>query len=98
MHRYQILIEYVGTDFVGWQIQSNGKSVQKLIQIKISKLIKEKVNLIGAGRTDAGVHAIEQSAHFNCKKKIKDLDKFLKSINFFLNNKLVSIIKIKKKN
>ena len=97
MHRYQILIEYVGTDFVGWQIQSNGKSVQKLIQIKISKLIKEKVNLIGAGRTDAGVHAIEQSAHFNCKKKIKDLDKFLKSINFFLNNKLVSIIKIKKK-
>jgi len=89
MHRYQILIEYVGTDFVGWQIQSNGKSIQKFIQIKISKLIKEKIGLVGSGRTDAGVHAIEQSAHFNCKKKIKDLDKFLKSINFFLNNKLI---------
>ena len=40
MHRYQILIEYVGTNFIGWQIQSKGQSVQKLIQIKISKLLK----------------------------------------------------------
>ena len=68
MHRYQILIEYVGTNFVGWQIQSKGKSVQKLIQTKLSKLLKEKIFLIGSGRTDAGVHAIEQSAHFECKK------------------------------
>ena len=70
MHRYQILIEYVGTHFIGWQIQSKGQSVQKLIQTKISKLLKEKINLIGSGRTDSGVHAIEQSAHFDCKKKI----------------------------
>ena len=46
MHRYQILIEYVGTNFIGWQIQPKGQSVQKLIQIKISKLLKEKINLI----------------------------------------------------
>ena len=52
MHRYQILIEYVGTNFVGWQIQSKGKSVQKLIQAKLSKLLKEKILLIGSGRTD----------------------------------------------
>ena len=97
MHRYQILIEYVGTNFIGWQIQSKGQSVQKLIQIKISKLLKEKINLIGSGRTDSGVHAIEQSAHFDCKKKIENLDKFLKSINYFLNTKLVSITSIKKK-
>ena len=44
MHRYQILIEYVGTNFVGWQIQSKGKSIQKLIQNKISKLLKEKIS------------------------------------------------------
>ena len=98
MHRYQILIEYVGTNFVGWQIQSNGNSIQKLIQIKLSKLLKEKISLVGSGRTDAGVHAIEQSAHFDCKKKIKNLDKFLKSINHFVNNMSVSIINIKKKN
>ena len=69
MHRYQILIEYVGTNFIGWQIQSKGKSIQKLIQTKLSKLLKEKIILVGSGRTDAGVHAIEQSAHFECKKK-----------------------------
>ena len=97
MHRYQILIEYVGTNFIGWQIQSKGQSVQKLIQIKISKLLKEKINLIGSGRTDSGVHAIGQSAHFDCKKKIENLSKFLQSINYFLNIKLVSIINIKKR-
>ena len=74
MHRYQILVEYSGTNFVGWQIQIKGKSIQKIIQIKLSKLLKQKISIIGSGRTDSGVHAIEQSAHFDCKKKIKDLD------------------------
>ena len=98
MHRYQVLIEYVGTNFIGWQIQPKGMSIQKLIQIKISKLLKQKINLIGSGRTDSGVHAIGQSAHFDCKKKIENLDNFLKSLNYFLNNQLISIIKIKKRN
>jgi len=97
MHRYQVLIEYVGTNFVGWQIQSNGKSIQKLIQKKLSKILKEKVSLVGSGRTDSGVHAIEQSAHFDCKKEIQNLDKFLKSVNYFVNNMSISIIDIKKK-
>ena len=97
MYRYQILIEYVGTNFIGWQIQSKGQSIQKLVQIKISKLLEEKITLVGSGRTDSGVHAIEQSAHFDCKKKILNLGKFLQSINYFLNIKLVSITNIKKK-
>ncbi len=98
MHRYQILIEYLGTNFVGWQIQPKGKSVQKLIQNKLSKLLNQKIFIVGSGRTDSGVHAIEQSAHFDCKKKIQNLDKFVKSINYFVNNKGISIIKIKKRN
>jgi len=98
MHKYQILIEYVGTNFIGWQMQSKGKSIQKLIQKKLSKLLKEKILLIGSGRTDAGVHATEQSAHFECKKEIENLHKFLKSVNHFVNNMNVSIIKIKKRN
>ena len=98
MHRYQILIEYVGTNFIGWQTQSKGKSIQKLIQNKLSKLLKEKISLMGSGRTDSGVHAIEQSAHFDCKKKIQNLEKFLKSINHFVNEMNMSIINIKKKN
>jgi len=98
MNRYQILIEYDGTSFIGWQIQPKGKSIQKLIQVKLSKLLKEKIKLVGSGRTDSGVHAIEQSAHFDTKKKIENLNKFLKSLNFFLNPSLISISKIKKKN
>ena len=97
MNRYHILIEYLGTNYIGWQIQLKGKSLQKLIQLKLSKLLKEKIILIGSGRTDKGVHAIEQSAHFDSKKKIKNLEKFLKSINYFVNDKQISILNIKKK-
>ena len=97
MYRYKILIEYVGTNFIGWQIQSKGKSIQKLIQTKLSKLLKEKILLIGSGRTDAGVHATEQSAHFECKKEIQNLDKFIKSVNHFVNDMNISIINIKKR-
>jgi len=83
MFRYQILIEYAGTDFRGWQIQKKGKTVQGLIQEKISKLLKEKIILYGSGRTDTGVHATEQSAHFESKFLIKKKDKILISINHF---------------
>ena len=98
MIKYQIVIEYVGTNFRGWQVQKKGKTIQGLIQDKISTLLKEKINLFGAGRLDKGVHAIEQSAHFECKKKIINLKKFIKSLNFFLNKDMVSILKIKMQN
>ena len=98
MRRYQILVEYAGTNFKGWQIQKRGKTIQGLIQKKISILLKEKITLLGSGRTDAGVHAIEQSAHFDCKSKINEPKRFLKSINYFLNKEGVALLKIKKKN
>ena len=97
MFRYQLLIEYVGTNFKGWQIQKRGSTIQGLIQKKLTKLLNEEIILNGSGRTDKGVHAIEQSAHFDCKFEIVDLKKFLKSINHFLNNKDIAIIKIKKR-
>ena len=98
MFRYQILIEYVGTNFRGWQVQKKGKTIQGLIQVKVSKFLKEKIKLIGSGRTDTGVHAIEQSAHFDCKKKIENFDRFLKSMSHFLNKDKVTILSIKRKN
>jgi len=98
MFKYQIIVEYVGTNFRGWQIQKKGKTIQGLIQEKISKLLKEKIILFGSGRTDSGVHAIGQSAHFECKQKILKLEKFLKSMNHFLNKEGISIIDIKKRN
>jgi len=98
MFRYQILIEYVGTSFRGWQIQKKGKTIQGLIEEKISKLLKQKITLYGSGRTDTGVHAIEQSAHFDSKDRVLQTNRFLKSINHFLNKEGVSILKIRKKN
>ena len=53
MARYQVLIEYVGTNFRGWQIQKKGSTIQGLIQLNLSKLLKEKITLNGSGRTDA---------------------------------------------
>ena len=98
MHRYQVLIEYEGSSFSGWQIQKKGNTIQKSVQSKISKILNEKIYLIGSSRTDAGVHSWGQSAHFDSKKKIFDKDKFIKSLNFFLNKKFISIIELKKKN
>ena len=97
MIRYQLLIEYVGTSFIGWQTQKKGKSIQKTIQNVLSNLLKEKISLHGSGRTDKGVHAMEQSAHFDCQKKIVDTNKLTKSLNYFLNKNKISILKIKQK-
>tara|TARA_B100000579_G_scaffold429150_1_gene440442 strand:+ start:227 stop:961 length:735 start_codon:yes stop_codon:yes gene_type:complete len=71
MHNYKIVIEYDGSNFVGWQQQENGKSIQSLIQEALVKLSGEKVTIFGAGRTDAGVHAYGQVASFTLNKKIE---------------------------
>ena len=99
MYVYQIIIEYDGTKFVGWQIQKNGPSIQGAIQKILSKVLKQNITIYGSGRTDAGVHALAQSAHFWLKKKINNKFLFLNSVNFFLNKKKISIldVKIKKK-
>lgn len=70
MRNLKLLIEYDGTNFVGWQIQPNGRSVQGEIKKAIKEIIGEEVNLIGASRTDAGVHARGQVANFKCQSKI----------------------------
>ena len=98
MFRYQILIEYVGTGFIGWQSQLKGKSVQKTIENSLKKILKEKISVVGQGRLDAGVHAISQSAHFDTKNKILDINRFLKRLNFLVNRSFISILSIKKRN
>ena len=98
MHRYQILVEYVGTKFVGWQKQLKGKSIQKEIEKSLTKLLKQKTTIFAAGRTDKNAHAFSQSAHFDTGFKIKEINKFIKSLNFFLNPKKISIINIYKRN
>ena len=80
MQRYKIKIEYEGTPFVGWQFQKNGQSIQEVLQKAIFRFSNENVTVIGAGRTDSGVHALGQVAHFDLKKKIRKT-KILPAIN-----------------
>lgn len=68
MPRYRITIEYDGTSFVGWQRQAQGTSIQGLLETAIRKFSQEEVGVRGAGRTDAGVHALGQVAHFDLSK------------------------------
>ena len=95
MQRYKIKIEYEGTPFVGWQFQKNGQSIQEVLQKAIFKFSKEKVLVIGAGRTDSGVHALGQTAHFYLKKKISK-KKILPAINQNIGNKPVTVLKVNK--
>ena len=97
MFNYQIIIEYLGTDYIGWQIQKRGLSIQQLVQKALTKVLNSKIKINGSGRTDAGVHAKGQSANFISDREIKDKYKFLNSINFFLKKRSISIIRIKKK-
>lgn len=97
MFNYQIIIEYLGTDYVGWQMQKNGPSIQLIVQKALAKVLRSKIKIIGSGRTDAGVHAKGQSANFIYNREIKDKYKFLGSVNFFLKKKSISITKINKK-
>ena len=84
MQRYKIKIEYEGTQFVGWQFQKNGQSVQEVLQKAIYNFSKENVSVTGAGRTDSGVHALAQVAHFDLKKKIKKKAFYPPLIKIFL--------------
>ena len=95
MQRYKATIEYDGTSFVGWQFQKNGLSIQEVLQKAIFNFSKEKVVVTGAGRTDSGVHALAQVAHFYLKKKIKKKN-LLPGINQHIGNRPVTILKINK--
>lgn len=81
MQNIKIVIEYDGTDYVGWQKQPNGISVQERIEDSLNKITGEKISLIGSGRTDSGVHALGQVANFNasCGMSDEELQRALNS-------------------
>lgn len=70
MHRYFIRLSYDGSNYHGWQIQPNGNSVQEEIQKALTTLLRFNVEIVGAGRTDAGVHARDMAAHFDVQDPI----------------------------
>lgn len=93
MPRYRIRIEYDGRGFVGWQHQENGPSVQAALEEAVFRFCEERPRVFGAGRTDAGVHALGQVAHFDLTRNAKP-DTVRDALNFHLRPALVSVIEV----
>lgn len=91
MPRYRLLLEYDGGPFSGWQRQENGPSVQAALEDAIFKLSSERVTVTGAGRTDAGVHARGQVAHFDLEKEFA-ADKIRDALNHYLRPDPVAVL------
>jgi tRNA pseudouridine38-40 synthase len=91
MTRYKLTLEYDGTPFVGWQRQKNGVSVQETLENAVLSLTGESVTAQGAGRTDAGVHALGQVVHLDIGKEFGP-DKLMAALNFHLRPAPVSVL------
>ena len=91
MPRYKLIIEYDGAPFVGWQRQANGRSVQQAIEEALWKAAGEKATLKGAGRTDAGVHALAQVAHFDLLREWS-AQKIADALNALLRPEPIAIL------
>lgn len=82
--RYFFEIAYQGTNYHGWQRQNNAISVQQVVEEALSTLLREKIDIVGSGRTDTGVHCRQQYFHIEIDKTIKDLDNLKYRVNNFL--------------
>ena len=91
MHRYRLTLEYDGTPFVGWQVQASGVSVQGRLAEAIQKFSGETVDVRGAGRTDAGVHARGQVAHIDLAKAWPS-DTVRDAVNFHLKPDPIAVL------
>ncbi len=94
--RFFFEISYNGTNYHGWQNQDNAMGVQEVVENALSKLLREKISILGSGRTDTGVHCLQQFFHADIKKEI-DRDQLLQRLNAFLPKDIVikNILKVK---
>ena len=90
MTRYKLILEYDGTDLIGWQENAQGSSVQSLVQDAIKKFCQTDVEVVAAGRTDAGVHAYAMVAHADLPESNPETIK--RALNFYLNDSPVSVL------
>jgi tRNA pseudouridine38-40 synthase len=91
MPRFKLIIEYDGTPFVGWQVQDKGVSVQGAIAVAVTAFSGETVPVQGAGRTDAGVHALGQVAHVDLSKDW-NVDNVRDALNFHLRPQPIAVL------
>jgi tRNA pseudouridine38-40 synthase len=83
MRNIKILIEYDGTNYLGWQVQPKGPTIQGILEERLGRLTGEKIKLFGSGRTDSGVHAIGQVAHFKTESSM-EIQKMQRALNSLL--------------
>lgn len=95
--RYFIYFSYHGAAYVGWQIQPNGLSVQEVMQKAFSTILRSEIEIVAAGRTDAGVHAKKMIAHFDLEQLLPENFDFVNKLNSFLPNDIAiqKIVKVK---
>lgn len=86
MYRYKLVFSYDGTSYFGYERQVDKPSIEGEIEKNLSLILNESILIYASGRTDKGVHALNQVAHFDSSKEILDLDKFKNSINKLLND------------
>jgi tRNA pseudouridine38-40 synthase len=91
MTRFKLLIEYDGRDFVGWQRQDNGPSVQEALETAVFGFCGEEAAVAGAGRTDSGVHALGQVAHLDLEKEVRP-DKLRDALNAHLRPAPIAVL------
>jgi tRNA pseudouridine38-40 synthase len=90
--RYKLTVEYCGTGFVGWQRQPNGLSIQQALETAVQRFCGEQVTVFGAGRTDAGVHALAQVAHLDLEHAAAP-DEIRGAVNYHLRPHPISVLK-----
>src|SRR5579884_4170802 len=93
MPRYKLLLEYDGTALHGWQRQANGLSVQEVLEIAVERFCGQKLIVHGAGRTDAGVHALGQTAHVDLPKAMPT-DVIRNALNQHVKPHAVSVLSV----
>jgi tRNA pseudouridine38-40 synthase len=90
MTRFKLTIEYDGGPFVGWQRQDNGLSIQQVLEEAVTATVQETTMVYGAGRTDAGVHALAQVAHVDIEKAIEP-NRLMAALNFHMKPQPIAV-------
>ena len=92
--RFRLELEFDGTDYVGWQRQDNGPSIQQTLESAVQNMLGEKVKAIAAGRTDAGVHAIALTVHFDLARSIGS-DRLQAGLNHHLRHSAIAVLNVR---
>ena len=94
MPKFKVSIEYDGGNYVGWQKQNNGPSIQESLEDALESFSGMKTEVIGAGRTDSGVHALSMAAHFELESEQFSIETIKKAMNYHLGKQPITVLEV----